>query len=433
MAVPEKQRSGLETGSRDHDRVTPSAFAEAMARIVPPASQRVAVAVSGGSDSLALALLTARWQRSRGGSVLALVVDHGLRPESAFEAQVTLDRLKTQKIEARLIRLTTLHRGSAIASRARAARYDALIAACRNEGILDLLLGHHRQDQAETIWIRQQAASAVTGLAGMAVVREASDIRLLRPLLAFDKTCLRNVVRDHGLGWVEDPSNHAPAAGRTQAREVVERDGQQRDDLLAVAHHAAMARRVQEQAIAQELAATVSFLPEGYALVSGNTLSCPSLAAVLAAVSGRDYRPRHARLTPFQNGLRSMTLEGVRVMPAGRLPGDWLIVREHAAQQPPISARDGGLWDQRFRIRDPSGEAEAKGLSLGALGKDAKLFRSRDGLPSVILQTLPSWRQGENLIAVPHLGIVRSDPGATLCLSPAQPATGALFQPAVMG
>ncbi|AHJ66493.1 tRNA lysidine(34) synthetase TilS [Granulibacter bethesdensis] len=432
MAVPEERQSALETGSRDHDRVT-TFFAEAMARIVPPVSQRVAVAVSGGSDSLALALLAARWQRSRGGSILALVVDHGLRPESAFEAQLTLERLKTQKIEARLLRLTTLQRGSAIASRARAARYDALMVACRNEGIIDLLLGHHRQDQAETIWIRQQAGSAIMGLAGMPLIREAADIRLLRPLLAFDKTTLRNVVRDHGLDWVEDPSNYSPAAGRTQAREVVERDGPQQGQLLEVAHRAAMARRVQEQTIAQELASTVSFLPEGYALVSGNSLSFSSLAAVLGAVSGENYRPRHARLMPFQNGLRPMTLEGIRVMPAGRLPGDWLIVREHAAQQAPVVAKDNGLWDQRFRIHDPSGEAEAKGFSLGALGKDAKLFRSRDGLPSVILQTLPTWRHGEKLIAVPHLGIVRSDPGATICLSPAQPATGALFQPGVMG
>ena len=117
------------------------------------ACKRVAVAVSGGSDSMALAVLLAGW-----GQPTALVVDHGLRPESGHEAAATASRLAALGVAARVLPIN-LTFGPALAVRARAARYLAMGEACRSAGLTDLLVAHHAQDQAETLLLRRRAGS----------------------------------------------------------------------------------------------------------------------------------------------------------------------------------------------------------------------------------------------------------------------------------
>ena len=117
---------------------------------------------------MALAWLADRWARRQSGTVLALIVDHGLRAASAAEAALTAARLAEHGISARILTLTCLTPGPGLAARARNARYAILAACCRAEGILHLLLGHHAADQAETLAMRQLAGSREAGLAGMA-------------------------------------------------------------------------------------------------------------------------------------------------------------------------------------------------------------------------------------------------------------------------
>src|SRR5215208_3101274 len=94
---------------------------------------RLAVGVSGGPDSMALALLADNWGRERGGSLLALIVDHGLREASAAEAAGTAARLRARGIAARVLSVGGLARGPALAERARAARLRVLTEACAAE------------------------------------------------------------------------------------------------------------------------------------------------------------------------------------------------------------------------------------------------------------------------------------------------------------
>ena len=106
--------------------------AEEFSALMAPlgAGRRVAVAVSGGADSMALALLTAGW-----GEALALIVDHGVRAESAAEAALVARRLAERGITARVLTVRDLAPGPGIAARARAARYAALSDALRRAGI----------------------------------------------------------------------------------------------------------------------------------------------------------------------------------------------------------------------------------------------------------------------------------------------------------
>ena len=230
----------------------------------------MAVAVSGGADSTALALLARNWVVPRGGSLLALVVDHGLRAESGAEASLTLSRLSQRGIAGRLLTLHGLARGPGLAARARIARHAALAAACAEMGILHLLLGHHMRDQAETLRMRTCARSGAAGLAAMAALAEGELVRLLRPLLAVPPGWLRQFLHGEGMEWVEDPSNTDPASMRARVRaQLNDPDG----DGFAVMSGLVRTRQLGEQragverATAAELAREVRLHPEGWALL----------------------------------------------------------------------------------------------------------------------------------------------------------------------
>jgi tRNA(Ile)-lysidine synthase len=389
----------------------------------------LAVAVSGGADSLALAWLTDRWARGRGGRVTALVVDHGLRRESAAEADLTRTRLTANGIASRLLRLTGLARGPALAARARAARYAVLERACAETGILHLLLGHHANDQAETLAIRRLDGSGPAGLAGMAALTETRHVRRLRPLLAVGPGRLRATLRAAGLGWVEDPSNTDPASLRARLRQAhadPAGEGPATRAAIAEASIRGIARREAEQATADLLAARVAFFPQGHAFLSPGPIAVPALAALLRVIAGADYAPSPRQLATLAASPGPATLGGARILPAGRLrPGGWLVVREAAAMAPPIPAAAGAVWDARFALAET-----IPGAWLGPLGPQAAGLRKTSDLPAAVLWTMPAIRSDSRLLAVPHLRL--GDRAICDILYPAfsMPAAGAPFLPA---
>ncbi len=409
--------------------VTAGEFAAAMARLGPfEPAPRVAVGVSGGPDSMALALLASEWAAARGGSMLALIVDHRLRAESAAEASEAAARLAGRGIASRLLPLTGLHRGPALAERARTARFAALARSCADCGILHLLLGHHAADQAETVLIRRLGGSAAHGLAAMAPLVETASLRLLRPLLDVPPVRLRATLEAAGVGWVNDPSNTDASALRPRLR-LLRRDrdgtGPATAALAAAAAAAAQQRARDEDAVAAELAGTVALYPEGFAWLPGGPLTSMALATVIQAVSGADYPPPGKAVAPLAAAPRAATLAGVRLLPAGRLGPGLLLAREAAAMAAPVPARRGAVWDRRFRVAGAAPWPE--GAMLGPLGEDAARFRRNSRLPAAVLRTLPAVRQHGTLLAVPYLGYPEPAPGdrVAVVFTPARPAAAA--------
>ncbi len=344
-----------------------------------------AVAVSGGADSLALCLLAEAWARARGGAVRGLIVDHGVRAASAGEAEITRQLLARRGIGAAILPLRGLTPGPGLAARARAARYAALAAACAAEGLIDLLLGHHASDQAETAAMRRLAGSLPDGMAAMPALAEREHVRLLRPLLAIPPGRLRATLAALGEAWVEDPSNADPAAQRARLRALArDREGCGPVTRASVAAAAARgrARAARERATAAVLARRVRLAPEGFAVVTPGALPPEVLAALLRTLSGRAFAPAPERVAALAAALHPATLGGVQVLPAGRLQrGGWLLVREPAAVAPPMACADGALWDGRFRVQAARLPAQAE---IGAPGLDADLPASvRRGLPAI--------------------------------------------------
>jgi tRNA(Ile)-lysidine synthase len=401
-------------------------FATAMQDLGPfEPAPRLAAGVSGGADSMALALLTERWARDRGGSLLALIVDHGLRSESHHEATLICQRLGAMGIPARLFSIEGLARGAALAERARAARFAALEAACKQAGILHLLLGHHAADQAETVLMRSLSGSGPAGMAAMLPVVELTWLRMLRPLLAFPPARLRSTLTANGLGWVEDPSNRDIGATRPRLR-LLRQDGNGTGSATSalVDAAAASAKRRVEQAerIAAGLSEHVVLRPEGFALVTGRPIAPDLLSALIQTLSGAKYPPASRSVAELAASPRPATLGGVRLLPAGRWGPGLLAVREAAAMATPVPALPDAIWDGRFRLR---ADAEVyAGAVVGALGEAASRLRRASPLPSVVLQSLPAVRFGSRILAVPHLNFPDCQARARwpLIFSPIRPA-----------
>jgi tRNA(Ile)-lysidine synthase len=391
---------------------------------------RLAAGVSGGADSMALALLVRDWVRRRGGSLLALVVDHGLRPESNREATQTCAMLTRLGIPSRRLVIDTLAKSPALAERARAARFAVLEAACIEAGIVHLLLGHHAADQAETLMIRVLAGSGPAGLAGMAPLVERPGLRLLRPLLAIAPGHLRATLATAGVAWIEDPSNADPNAQRPRLRLLRRVHGGEDEATAALSHAAKVAARsraTRDGKAARELAASAAFRPEGFAVLAGNPLSPPAFAMLLQALAGAVYPPPTASVAALAVVVRPATLFGVRLLPAGRLGPGVLAVREAAAMAPPVPAHPGAFWDGRFRIGHQADVPS--GASLGALGDDSARLRRHSMLPAVVLRTLPAIRHGSKLLAVPHMDYP-DPPGCArypILFAPPRPACAAPF------
>lgn len=380
----------------------------------------IAVAVSGGADSLALVVLAAQWAATRDIAGLGLVVDHGLRPESAAEAALTVERLAARGIDSRLLTLDGLLPGAGLAERARTARYALLSACCRQLGIVDLLIGHHAGDQAETVLMRRRAGSGPDGLAGMAILSETDDVRLLRPLLPVPPDRLRSTLRAAGLDWVEDPSNQDMRALRTRLRhELADPAGQPglAAGLLEEAGQEGCRRMVRDREQADLLAARATLRPEGFAVLPPALVPARALSSLIRTVGGAAYPPMPDSVAALIRNPRPATLAGARLMPAGRLGPGWILLREAAQMQAPVAAVPGALWDGRFRLyAEP--DAFPPDTLIGALGADGAGERSRTGLPAAVLAVMPALRG-------PDGGRVEVQARARFGFEPAMPAVQA--------
>jgi tRNA(Ile)-lysidine synthase len=202
-------------------RLVADLAAKALAAAGAPATgDGVAIAVSGGADSLALLHALRTLAGPRGWRLAVLTVDHGLHPGSAADAAFVADHAKALGLPTRLLTLTpgdlASHRRAGPEAAARAARYAALWPAAEEVGCPWLATGHTLDDQAETVLLQLLRGTGPDGLAGMTV----RTGRLLRPLLGVRRAETHAACTAMGLTWREDPTNagDGPLRNRVRAR-----------------------------------------------------------------------------------------------------------------------------------------------------------------------------------------------------------------------
>lgn len=446
--------------------LTAEDFSQLMAPFEPfEPMPHLAVAVSGGADSLALCLLAKDWAVARGGRVTALTLDHGLRAESAEEAATVGAWLRAKGITHRVLVWQGEKPRTGIQAAAREARRRLLGEWCRTAGVLHLLLAHHRDDQGETLRLRRERASGPTGLAAMAAVGETEWGRVLRPLLPVAPAQLKAVLLARGQPWLEDPSNRNLAFARARLRAAGRGGGE--GAAAAEAYGFGQVRAEQDREVADFLARHGEISEAGFCRLELGPLAdaAPALRRravehTLLTVSGGVYPPRGVRLDRLLEALatgamgRGRTLAGCRLVPKG---ATLLVVREPAAVEGPVALRPGAtlLWDGRFRIRlkaspflkeaflkEPFSKEElAASWRIAALGSegyaqicrnDPAIRRGHD-LPRLALETLPALWDLDGVQEVPHLcyGRRAADPDSVNALAvafrPAHPWGGAGF------
>lgn len=338
----------------------------------------IALAVSGGADSLALMVLAQRWAQALPNPPRLIVysVDHGLRAEAAAEVDMVVVAAEALGIEARGLRWSGTKPASGVQEAARMARYRLIGDAMAADGAVVLLTAHHLQDQAETVLMRMAHGSGIEGLKGMTAMSVVEGVTVHRPLLGCDPAALRAVALEAGLTPAEDPSNEDQHYERVRWRQAM-------PQLAALGLDAAklslFAERMGEAdaAIAQmadacfdEIVRLDGFGAARIELGAFEGLS-PAIATrllgrVLNIVGGRQKPRALGQVERLREGLVAGTLTKTTTALGCvvRLKdGAIAIAREPGRSLPPdaiLVPHAALVWDQRFRIVNQSDE---KGLT----------------------------------------------------------------------
>lgn len=401
-----------------------------------PEGAAVAVAVSGGADSMTLLALASDWSAKIGARLTALTVDHGLRSESAAEAGQVAAWCAAHGAAHQTLAWTGDKPEKGLQAAARTARYALLEDWCRMYGHTELLVAHSQNDQAETFLMRMSRGSGIDGLAAMPLVSDRGGIRLIRPLLSVPRSRIEATVAALSLETVTDPSNLDRRYARVRMRDklkLLEAHGVSVAAIAGTARVFGNMRAARERDIAK-LAVEIAVLhPEGYVGIDRAGLSAARpevsrglVAALLTAVGGLDYPPRRERLDRLMTGLfenvdfRPRTLGNCVISTRGE---DFMFRREYRTIRDVVAVNAGGhvLWDGRFNVEfSHTASIDRAEHSLGALGEDGwrylvgvsdrEKIAAYRGIPGPVRYALPAiWRK-EKIVEVPHL-LYKSDQG----------------------
>ena len=282
--------------------------------------EKLGVAVSGGSDSIALLLLAAA---ARGDGIEAVTLDHGLRPESASEAESVAELCRELGVpHSTLAAQWEFPPTTAIQERARDERYTQFAQWMRSRGLSALATGHHADDQAETLLMRLNRGAGVQGLSAIRQVATVpgSDLKLVRPLLGWRRSELEQICKDADVAPADDSSNEDEQFERVRIRKAIAQNGWL--DGGAVARSASnladadaalqwMAERIWDEAVARDGEGYV-FQPASYPRDTRRRIVAGAIRRLATEASALELRGRE--LEQLMAVLRSggtATLRGV--------------------------------------------------------------------------------------------------------------------------
>jgi tRNA(Ile)-lysidine synthase len=295
-------------------------------RLCGKAPGPVGVAVSGGSDSLALLVLAHDWAARAGRDLVAFTVDHRLRPEAADEARHVASICAHLGIGHQTLTWDTPVAKQALARRA---RHALMALALKAAGGTHLLLGHTADDQCETFLMRARQGSTWFGLAGMQslalspVWPEGQGVKVARPILSRSREELQALLNARKINWIEDPSNRNPAYERVRVRTLLQDQARLKSRILACQEQLQGVRCLEERLIGGWMAGRVSWdRADGVQL---DLTGLPperlerALGLMLQIIGGRETPPRRDSVQPLavrltaDDSFQGATLGGVLI------------------------------------------------------------------------------------------------------------------------
>jgi tRNA(Ile)-lysidine synthase len=369
----------------------------------------VLAAVSGGSDSMAMLHLLHDHIRiaAPGMRLVVATIDHALRPDSGAETSRVAGWAGRMGLGHVSRRWDLPKPDTGIPEAARDARYALLAELAAQAGATVVFTGHTADDQAETVAMRRRRGPGI-GSAGMAsATLYRRSLWIARPLLATPRTALRTWLAGEGIDWIEDPSNADPAYERVRMRDDLRHAGAAAiAALTASANEAATARRRLAYEAAGFVAAAAQSDGRGLLFVDwaddagGEAARAHALRYLLASAGGLPYAPPVAAVEGLLARLArpgaQATLARVLVR---RSRTTLTLVREGRGLPDPLPARDGMVWDGRFRLAGPSGAGIVRcGAADDAAGPLARLAAA--SRPDVVA---PDGRHARGWTATPLL------------------------------
>jgi tRNA(Ile)-lysidine synthase len=383
-----------------------AAVAVVLDRRLDSASARpLAVALSGGGDSVALLLAARDWAKAHGRPLVALTVDHRLQPASAAWTQACAELAARLGVGSRALAWTGEKPQRGVPAAARAARHRLLAEAARACGARVILLGHTADDVAEARAMRGAGLTTPEPRAWSPspVWPEGRGIFLLRPLLALRRAALRDWLAGQGAGWIEDPANADLRYARARARAGLAGEGEVPLAEAAPLRLAALCRVEPWGGIALARDALRATAADEAQRWLGLACVCAGGGGRLPASAARD------RLAARLRGVEPLTatLAGARVE---AVAGEIRIVREAG------EARRGGLaplalpagqpvvWDGRFELTSEAAQLEAWPLTGRARRLPPDQQRALAALPAAARPSLPAIVDADGGVSSPLLG-----------------------------
>jgi tRNA(Ile)-lysidine synthase len=364
---------------------------------------RVALAVSGGSDSIAMFRMVHEWAPAS-LEIFALTVDHGLRVAAADEAAQVKRWCCSLGVRCEILKWQGGPITSGIQAKARQARYDLMSVWCLANQVEVLLTAHTADDQAETVLMRKLRTSTAKSLSGIWPERDWNGVRVLRPLLGLRRAELRAYLNQCGQAWIDDPSNEDMKFERVRMRHEL---AGQTLGLVDQAH------------LAQQVSLRHAFDAKAWCLkhIQRHELGFVSLphslfdqlqtevkdeilleVLSLVGIGGQPELLERRNLLAWlaDDGGSRRALGGLlfakrkREMLVGREPG-------RISDRPVMIPEVGEIvWDDRFRVTGPVG------AQIVATGSIAGVPRQHD-IPAFIQAGLPAVLMADGGICVPSL------------------------------
>ncbi len=366
---------------------------------------KIALAVSGGSDSTALMLLVSNWH----GKVTILTVDHQLRPDSRKDAEQTRQWANRLGLDCEILTWQHDEPTSRIQEKARLARYGLMTDWCRENAVPALVTAHTRNDQLETFAMRLNRASGVKGLGAMAPKSSMNSIDIIRPLLDVSRQELQDYLKANYHGWLDDPSNYNRVFERVRIRQ----DKPFLPDGKIIALTAKRLRRANEaleMETSNKMAQLVKASTAGYCLIEregfdslADEFSLRILQRCIEwAGGGCEYLSMAAieQLGKWASNEQgsARTLGGTRIT---RRKDHFVIGREAGRISSKIEIASSGtaIWDGRFEITNNS----AKIVTIAKTGNNAPRPDSSNlpHLPHFVHCALPAVYKNAQLQHIP--------------------------------
>jgi tRNA(Ile)-lysidine synthase len=368
---------------------------------------KIGVAVSGGSDSVALLHLLV----ATGARVHAVTINHDLRAEAAEEAQFVAALCAGLGVPHDVLVWDHGVVAGNLPDAARRARYGLMAAWAAGHGIARVMLGHTADDQAETVVMGLARGAGLDGLCGMRPWWDMGGVRFARPLLGVTRADLRGYLVRAGVAWVDDPTNDDGQYQRVRVRRamaVLQPLGISVAGLGEVARNLAAARQGLVSGVAEAAAHCVRESAGALIFDQAALMALPIevnrrlLIAALRWVSGAEYAPRADAVLRVQAaiaGARDATLWGCRVRVTET---EIRVVREPRAVAAVVCGPDQ-LWDSRWYLDGPT-EPGLQVRALCAEGLRACKDWRETGISRDALIVSPAIWRGDVLVSAPLAG-----------------------------